>query len=109
MTSAYSLPATTMYPSASGLNVRRTIPRLASVATTPKAKTGETNRELAGPTCAVQDAGVGSSRSIRRRRISSAQSRPRLFQSPTLGAPHADRQNGCPAGSAYTKQWSALG
>ena len=24
-----------------------------------QAKTGETNRELAGPTCAVQDAGVG--------------------------------------------------
>ena len=36
VTSAYSLPASTMYPSASGLNVRRTIPRLASVATTSR-------------------------------------------------------------------------
>src|SRR4051795_3968559 len=29
--------------------------------------------------------------------------------SPTLGTPHVDRQNGCPAGSAYTQQWSAWG
>ena len=45
----------------------------------------------------------------RRRRITSAQSKPRPCQSPTLGIPHVDRQKGCPAGSPYTKQWSALG
>lgn len=85
---AHSPPATTMYPSVAWLNVRRTIPWMLSW------------------TCSQRTAW---SRTIRRRGVTSEKSKPRWCQSLTLGIPHLERQNGCPAGSAYTRQWSALG